>query len=193
MQPFFQGKLDNFCAVYAVINALQVIFSVPFPTARTIFNRTILREAQDPASFQNVLEHKTDYVTLIDSMLEDIKSKEFPQLVFESPLKKGASKEEIWEVLRLGTCQGMSRTSVFRFQRMVPPQQTPFVDHWSVGRYLDWEGLHLMDCSLESTALFTIQYSSVIDKVPPPYGEYLIIPPECIRILSTSQKWRFLV
>ena len=27
MQAFFQGKVDNFCAIYAVLNALQVLYA----------------------------------------------------------------------------------------------------------------------------------------------------------------------
>ena len=26
LKPFFQGKLDTFCAIYAVLNALRLIF-----------------------------------------------------------------------------------------------------------------------------------------------------------------------
>ena len=39
MQPFYQGKIDNFCAMYAVLNALQVLFSLTPHQARRIFNR----------------------------------------------------------------------------------------------------------------------------------------------------------
>ena len=45
MQAYFQGRVDNFCAVYAVLNALQVLFGLSPLAARRIYNRTLLRES----------------------------------------------------------------------------------------------------------------------------------------------------
>ena len=47
MQAFYQGKIDNFCAMYAVLNAVQVLFGLAPLHARKIFNRAMMEQARD--------------------------------------------------------------------------------------------------------------------------------------------------
>ncbi len=193
MQPFTQGKVDNFCAIYAVLNALQVLFHISPLQGRAIFNRALLSSIQDPVTFRNILEHRTDYTALVDALCEDVRVHEFPTLRVEAPLGPGASREEVWELLRSCACPPLPRVSVFRFLRVIPPQKTPCIDHWTVGHSMDISGLHLLDCSLEANALYCISFSRVADKDPPPQREYIVIPSECVRVLSTSGATRFTV
>ena len=193
MQPFYQGKVDNFCAIYAVLNALQVLFHNTPLHARTIFNRTLLECSRNPAVFQDILEHRTDYVDLVDTMLDDIRAHEFPQLRVEKPFASGASREEVWELLRSCACPPLPRVAVFRFLRIIPPKEKPYVDHWTVGHSMDISGLHLLDCSLEAGGLYCLSFARVADKNPPPRREYVVIPSECVRVLSTSGAMRFTV
>ncbi len=186
MQPFYQGKIDNFCAIYAVLNALQVLFRITPLHARTIFSRTLLECTHDLPAFQDILEHHTDYVSLVDTMLNDIRLHEFPQLRVEKPFVPGAPREEIWETLRSCACPSLPRVAVFRFLRMIPPEEKPYADHWTVGHSMDAAGLHLLDCSMEAGGLYCISFSRLIDREPPPQHEYIIIPSESVRILSTS-------
>ena len=55
MQAFFQGKVDNFCAVYAVLNALQLLYAITPLEARRIFNRTLMDISADREAFRRVL------------------------------------------------------------------------------------------------------------------------------------------
>lgn len=193
MQPFTQGKVDNFCAIYAVLNALQVLFHITPLQGRAIFNRTLLNSIHDPMMFKNILEHRTDYTALVDAICDDVRAHDFPMLHVEVPFGPGASREEVWELLRSCACPPLPRVSVFRFLRMAPPKETPIVDHWTVGHSMDISGLHLLDCSLETNGLHCISFSRVVDKDPPPRRGYIVIPSECVRVLSTSDATRFTV
>ena len=125
MQPFYQGKIDNFCAVYAVLNALQVLFSIGPHQARRIFNRTLYAHAADPDMFARILEHRTDYVSLVDSMLDDVRRHEFPGLYVSAPFRADTPCEQVWETLRSCARPPMPLVSVFRFLRIAPPSEKP--------------------------------------------------------------------
>ena len=187
MQPFYQGKIDNFCAMYAVLNALQVLFSLTPHQARRIFNRALMAQAAEPETFRQVLEHSTDYVSLVDFMLEDVRRHEFPDLRVSAPFGPDAACDEVWEALRSSARPPMPLVSVFRFLRVAPPSEKPYVDHWTVGHYMDMEGLHFLDCSLEAGALFCLPYAKLTDSWRPLSREYVVIPPESVRILSVSR------
>ena len=187
MQSFYQGKIDNFCAMYAVLNALQVLFSIGPLQARRIFNRVLLAQSADSEAFARILEHKTDYVALVDYMLDDVREHEFPGLCVRAPFGPDASCDEVWETLRSCARPPMPLVSVFRFLRIAPPSERPYVDHWTVGHYMDMEGLHFLDCSLEAGALYCLPYAKLTDPWRPLSREYVVIPPESVRILSASR------
>ena len=187
MQPFYQGKIDNFCAMYAVLNALQVLFSIGPHQARRIFNRALYAQAADPDMFGKILEHRTDYVSLVDFMLEDVRRHEFPGLCVSAPFAPDASCDQVWEALRSCARPPMPLVSIFRFLRIAPPSERPYVAHWTVGHYMDMEGLHFLDCSLEAGALFCLPYAKLTDPWRPLSREYVVIPPESVRILSVSR------
>ena len=42
VKPFYQGKLDTFCAIYAVLNALRLTHSIRVLRARNILNETLM-------------------------------------------------------------------------------------------------------------------------------------------------------
>ncbi|WP_295637584.1 hypothetical protein [uncultured Mailhella sp.] len=187
MQSFYQGKIDNFCAMYAVLNALQVLFSIGPLQARRIFNRVLLAQSADADTFSRILEHRTDYVALVDYMLDDVRRHEFPALCVSAPFTPDTSCNVVWEALRSCARPPMPLVSVFRFLRIAPPSEKPYVDHWTVGHYMDMEGLHFMDCSLEAGALYCLPYAKLTDPWRPLSREYVVIPPESVRILSASR------
>ena len=187
MQPFYQGKIDNFCAMYAVLNALQVLFNLPPLQARKIFNRAMSAQAVDAENFRRILEHRTDYTALVDFMLDDVRQNEFPELRVSAPFAAEASCQEVWETLRSCARPPMPLVSVFRFLRFAPPSEKPYVDHWTVGHYMDMEGLHFLDCSLEAGALYCLPYAKLTDSWRPLSRDYVVIPPESVRILSLSR------
>lgn len=187
MQPFYQGKIDNFCAIYAVLNALQVLFSLRPLQARKIFNRVLYAKAADAVEFEKILEHRTDYVSLVDFMLDDVRQHEFPSLCVSAPFGPDDSCDHVWEALRASARPPMPLVSVFRFQRFAPPSEKPYIDHWTVGHYMDMEGLHFMDCSLEAGALYCLPYAKLTDPWRPLSRDYVVIPSESVRILSVSR------
>ena len=56
LKPFFQGKLDTFCAIYAVLNALRLTHGIQTLKARDILNETLLSLAEKPGALRAVLE-----------------------------------------------------------------------------------------------------------------------------------------
>jgi hypothetical protein len=186
MQAFFQGKVDNFCAAYAVLNALQVLFGVTVLHARKIFNRTLLAHSSCPAEFSAILDHKTDYVAFVDAMLSDIRENDFPTLCIKAPFSPKTPCQKVWDELRNCSRQPMPLISVFRFLRFVPGTDKPYVDHWTVGHYMDLEGLHFLDCSIEQSGLYCLPYEILTDPWRPLARDYVVIPPESVRILSVT-------
>lgn len=189
MQPFYQGKIDNFCAMYAVLNALQVLFNLGPLQARRIFNRVLLAQSADAGTFSRILEHKTDYLALVDYMLDDVRRNEFPALSVRAPFQADTPCEVVWETLRSCARLPMPFVSIFRFLRIAPPSEKPYVDHWTVGHYMDMEGLHFLDCSLEAGALYCLPYAKLTDAWRPLSREYVVIPPESVRVLSHARSF----
>ncbi|WP_294554892.1 hypothetical protein [uncultured Mailhella sp.] len=189
MQPFYQGKIDNFCAMYAVLNALQVLFNLGPLQARRIFNRVLLAQSADAGTFSRILEHKTDYLALVDYMLDDVRRNEFPALSVRAPFQADTPCEVVWETLRSCARPPMPFVSIFRFLRIAPPSEKPYVDHWTVGHYMDMEGLHFLDCSLEAGALYCLPYAKLTDAWRPLSREYVVIPPESVRVLSHARSF----
>ncbi len=187
MQAFFQGRVDNFCAVYAVLNALQVLFGITVLQARKIYNRTLLAHSADSEKFSRILAHRTDYIELVDAMLDDVRAHEFPGLKVEAPFGPGASYRQVWEKLRGCASPPLPAISVFRFLRFMPGEEKPYVDHWTTGHYMDMEGLHFLDCSMEEGGLYCLPFCKITDRDAPLTRAYFVIPPESVRILSAAR------
>lgn len=182
MQPFYQGKIDTFCAVYAVLNALQILHGIAPAQARELFNETLVRASRDEARFRDVLAHRTDYRELVDRMLDDVRFR-YP-LMIRAPFASDAPHAEVWAALTEYAAPGRRRTAVFRFLRYVPLRSAPVVDHWTTARDVDESGLHLFDCSLEPDGVYCLRGGELADKAAPRPREYFVIPPECVRLLS---------
>lgn len=182
MQPFYQGKIDTFCAVYAVLNALQILHDLTPGKARELFNEALLDEARNEARFRDVLTHRTDYVDMVDRMLV-MAARRFPLRV-SAPFRPGTPHTEVWRALEDHAAPALRRTAVFRFCRYVPLRPTPVVDHWTTSLNVDGDGLHLFDCSLEPGGVYRLRGNELAD-VPGVRGqEYFVIPPECVRLLT---------
>ena len=134
-----------------------------------------------------MLEHKTDYVAEVDAMLASVQEADFPRLHVQAPLGSDATCEQAWEALRASSVPSLPRVPVFRFMRFMPGQEKPYVDHWTTGRAMDTQGLHFMDCSMEAGGLYCLPYSKVTDRDRPLDRDYVVIPPESIRILSAGR------
>lgn len=182
MQPFYQGKIDTFCAVYAVLNALQILHDLTPGKARELFNEVLVDESRSESRFRAVLTHRTDYVDLVDRMLS-MTARRYPLRV-SAPFHSGAPHAEVWNALRGHAAPELRRTAVFRFCRYVPLRAAPVVDHWTTSLNVDDGGLHLFDCSLEPQGVYCLRGDALVDSPDLRGHEYFVIPPESVRLLA---------
>ena len=70
MQALYQGKIDNFCAAYAVLNAIKLVRKISVMQSRVLLNEMLYHEAKDPDQWLKILHHETDYQDLAKRMLE---------------------------------------------------------------------------------------------------------------------------
>lgn len=182
MQSFYQGKIDTFCAVYAVLNALQILHDITPGKARELFNEVLVEQSRSEAAFRAVLTHRTDYVDMVDRMLFMIR----PQF----PFREGArfsprsQADDVWAALTGFAAPEARRTAVFRFRRFVPGREAPLVDHWTTA--LDWDGelLRFFDSSMEPGGIYALRRSDITDMPGPRDREYIVIAPESVRLLQ---------
>ncbi len=69
MQLYYQGQLDFFCALYAVINALTAMFGLNLAQARGLLASTLEETSRHPDLWRATLENKTDFYWLTSYML----------------------------------------------------------------------------------------------------------------------------
>lgn len=182
MQPFYQGKIDNFCAIYAVLNAIQQVHQIRPLRARDIFNDTLLDLAKNPEEFKAVLEHKTDYVDLVNKMLQAL-AKQFP-LKTQAPFAANASCHDVWQALSEYANPNQARSAVFRFVRYEALNSFALADHWSTTLRMEAGGLHLFDCSLEPKGMYYLQKDDLAQEVALRKRGYFVILPESVRLIS---------
>jgi len=184
IKPFYQGKVDTFCAIYAVLNALRLTHAIRTLKARDLFNDTLLDLALDAAAFRDVLEQSTDYMTLVDGMLKKI-SRELPLDVI-IPYGPGSrpDADTLWEACRHWMDGGDKRTVILRFMHFAQPDADPFVRHWTTIDRIDAEILHLFDCSHEAEAILNIRRNAFVSRREDVSKEKLLwIQPESLRFV----------
>lgn len=69
MQRYYQGQLDFFCAIYAVINALTALYSLTLAQARVLLASMLSDVSKQPDIWRATLENKTDFHWLAEHML----------------------------------------------------------------------------------------------------------------------------
>lgn len=187
LKPFFQGKLDTFCAIYAVLNALRLLYGVRVSKARDILNATLMSLAERPAAFRAVLNQQTDYVTLVDGLLASQK-RQFPMEI-SPPLREDILPDEFWNICSdwLNGKSGQRSTIVLRFLRYATPTQDPVNRHWTTVDYLKDDILHLFDCSHEAEAILNVKRDSfVTNPKAVDLTHLLYIPPAQARFVRLS-------
>lgn len=186
MNPLFQGKIDNFCAAYSVLNALRLLCGISAFQARDIFNDTLMEKAKNSEEWKKIVCHETNYYELVDFMLDKWQPvyqysyyRPFPCISPNinniSRFQPEADLDTVWEFLQntvtLSAEANKEVTAVFRFCRFLPRQAGPMVDHWStVSKVTDTE-MYLYDCSLESTGWYVLHrekfFSAPFGAIPP--------------------------
>ena len=132
LKPFYQGKLDTFCAIYAVLNALRLTHGIRTTRARDILNETLMALAGNPEALRAVLTQETDYLQLVDGILRAQKHK-FP-LEVQAPWDEQAQPDEneFWTACRRWLDGGTKRAIIFRFLRHMTPDGPAVNRHWTV-------------------------------------------------------------
>ena len=186
LKPFYQGKLDTFCAIYAVLNALRLLYGIRVLKARDILNETLMGLAAHPEAFRAVLEQETDYISMVDNLLR-IQARAFPldiQAPFAAPGAPLPGPEAFFAACRDWLSPGRGRAIVFRFLRSLTPDGGPVNRHWTTADRVDGDILHLFDCSHEAEAILNINKASFVTSADHVSTERLLhIQPESARFL----------
>ncbi|WP_303174046.1 hypothetical protein [uncultured Desulfovibrio sp.] len=184
VKPFYQGKLDTFCAIYAVLNALRLTHGIRVLKARDILNETLLALAGAPEAFRAVLDQETDYLNLVDGMLR-AQSRAFP-LEVRRPFapEERPTVDELWRACREWLAPERGRAVIFRFLRSLTPEGPPVNRHWTTADRMNDEILHLFDCSHEAEAILNIRKDSFVTRPEAvSQGRLLYIQPGSLRLL----------
>lgn len=182
MQPFFQGKIDTFCALYAVLNAFQIMYDITPGKGRELFNEVLVDQSRNEANFRAILSHHTDYVDVVDRMLAMVRVqfpfREAPHFAPDTPC------EQVWNALEQYAAPELRRTAVFRFRRYAPPRDTPLADHWTTALNCEGGVLHFFDCSLETCGAYSFSLHSLANRPGSMAREHFVIAPESVRLLQ---------
>lgn len=187
MKPFYQGKLDIFCALYAVLNALQLTHGIRTLKAREIFHDTLASVAANPEAFREMLDQRTDYISLVDGMLR-VASRIYPLRV-EAPFTgtPDPSPRELWRACSGFMAGGGNRTLIFRFLRYMTPEAPPLNRHWTAAEWIENDTLHLFDCSHEAAAILNITKTAFVTYPAEISADRLLcIEPASVRFLSSK-------
>ena len=188
MKPFHQGKLDVFCAMYAVLNGLRLTHQIRTLHARDILHETLLALAPNTEAFRAVLEQRTDYVALVDGML-NVQSRNLPLRVerpfAQAPGTAVPTPGEVWNRMEEWLEPGHSRAVVFRFLRYLTPDAQPVNRHWTTGRRIDGNTLHFFDCSHELEAVYSVPRNGFATRPEKISRDCLLcIEPHTLRLLA---------
>lgn len=168
LRPFYQGKLDIFCAIYAVLNGLRLTHGIRTLKAREILNDTLLGLSANPVAFRAVLNQETDYVSLVDNLLSIVKRK-YP-LEVHRPFdgSDSPSIDDFWAAcnnwLNPADSGAVNRAIVVRFCRYDKLDQPPLVRHWTTIDIASPEVLHLYDSSHDAEAIQNLSRDSVVTR-----------------------------
>ncbi len=211
MKPFFQGKVDVFCALYAVLNGLKVTHQIRTLQARDIFHEALLGISQSPKVFKAILEQKTDYIALVDAML-NIQAQKLPLIVerpYEGMQDRPPSPAQFWSTvsewlepnralhLEAPPKSRVTRSTnkpeqivrgravIFRFIRYLMPHTEPVNRHWTTAYYMTDDELHFFDCSLEENAIYSVKEGAFVTDCKKISSHCLhCIEPHSLRLLA---------
>ncbi len=187
MTPFYQGKIDVFCALYAVLNGLKITHHIRTLQARDIFHNTLMGIAQNPQVLRSILDQRTDYISLVDAML-NIQNKKLP-LIIERPFEHtnaatAPDNYTVWKSIsnwlapnkneNVPTLQHVpERAIIFRFLRYLIPGADPVNRHWTTAYIMQDDELKFFDCSMEESAIYHVDINSFVTKPE-------LISPDCL-------------
>ena len=189
MQPFYQGKLDVFCAIYAVLNGLRLTHGLRTLKARDIFHETLLALAENKTAFKAVLDQQTDYIPLVDAMLQ-VHALNYPlrvQAPFPPSEEGGGAPdpEATWQAVHDWLDGSLYRAALVRFFRYFRPEEPPVNRHWSTISHLEDGSLRLYDASHEPEAVQRIgKHEFATDTADIRKGRLIYLDPYSLRFIT---------
>ena len=185
MQPYFQGQLDVFCAIYAVLNGLLITHRLRADSARSILHESILDMSRDREMFRQQLEQNVEYHDLVDRILNREVLRQ--DLLVRDPfgLQPVVPKEYVWDTLArwLGRPR---RAAVLRFVRPLALPGEPITRHWTTADAVQEEVIKLFDCSLEKSAIREIKKNQMVTVPEGLRPGQVYVDPSSIRLLGTE-------
>lgn len=165
LKPFFQGKLDTFCAMYAVLNGLRLTHGIRTLKARDLLNETLLGLAANPAAFHAVLNQETDYIALVDAMLR-VAAQKYPlQVVRPFAAADLPDVETFWSACEAWLAPegkpAASRAILLRFSRHDKIGEPPLVRHWTTIDRIAGDTIHLFDSSHDAESIQNIRRTDI--------------------------------
>lgn len=106
MRRYLQGTLDFACGIYAVINALSCIYSIPLAEARRLLTEIHVDLAASPDLFRAFCHNETDHYWIVRCMLARVQSDRRYNLdlcqPFSTCLMPGGNDEALPDNIPLG-------------------------------------------------------------------------------------------
>ncbi len=182
-EPHFQGRLDVFCAIYAVINSLVLTHDLSAGKARRVLHESILEMSLDREYFIRQLNQTVEYHDLVDSILN--REVQHTDLLIRTPYPSSVAvpKDEVWHTLRRWLTPPR-RAAVLRFVRPLDLPGDLEIRHWSTARTVLDDRIDLFDCSLEKTAIHEIVYETCITTPAGLRPGLVYLDPSSIRLLG---------
>ncbi|MCR5814641.1 MAG: hypothetical protein K6G15_09145 [Desulfovibrio sp.] len=185
MKPFYQGKIDTFCALYAVLNALRLTHSIRTLKARELFNDMLMVLVGQPERFRAVLEQTTDYIDLVDEMLQYAASRMPLRIQRPFQPEETVSRERFWDCCEHWVNGQANRTAIFRFKRYLNPSAQPSVRHWTTIARIDSNSLDLYDSSHEADSIQHLAKNHIVtDKEQISQNILLYVQPDTLRLVG---------
>jgi hypothetical protein len=185
MHPYFQGQLDVFCAIYAVLNGLVITHRLRAEAARSILHESILDMAKDPENFRQLLDQTIEFHDLVDRILNREVLRQ--NLLVRDPFgpRPIAPQEQVWDQLErwLGLPR---RAAVLRFVRPLPLPGEPLVRHWTTAGEIRDGAVVLFDCSQEKSAIHEIGKSRMVTDPENLRPGQVYVDPSSIRLMSAG-------
>ncbi|MDR2726496.1 MAG: hypothetical protein LBC10_00710 [Deltaproteobacteria bacterium] len=185
MQPYFQGQVDVFCAIYAVLNGLLITHRLRAESARSILHESILDMSRDREMFRQQLDQHVEYHDLVDRILNrEVLRRD---LLVRDPfgLQPIVPQEHVWNTLERWLGQPR-RAAILRFVRSLALPGEPNIRHWTTAESVQGEIIALADCSLEKSAIREIKKSQMITEPEGLRPGQVYVDPSSIRLMGAG-------
>ncbi len=189
LTPLYQGQIDIFCAIYAVLNALRHTHGLRKLACRKILHDTLLDLARVPHYFAMVLDQRTSYVDLVDHML-NIQCKQRPLFVQRPFMKEDEiSAQTLWHCLDTWLGQSPHHMAVFRFIRYDLHNQ-PYIFHWTCGTHMTDAVLSLADSSLDEGSVQRLSQDQIVTELTKGAANTICLEAHSLRLLCPTRLYR---